>query len=81
MLNRFCAKVVLVVGSTSAKPCEKAAGGLFQFCINQFLRKKIGNATRAFPIFFLSMGYKKDIFYIFAYEFEPSHALSFYTAL
>ena len=29
----------------------------------------------------LSMGYKKDIFGIFAYEFEPSHALSFYTAL
>lgn len=31
--------------------------------------------------FFLSMGYKKDIFAVFAYEFEPSHALSFYTAL
>ena len=24
---------------------------------------------------FLSMGYKKDIFAVFAYEFEPSHLL------
>lgn len=29
----------------------------------------------------LPMGYEKDILAVFAYEFEPSHALSFYTAL
>ena len=29
----------------------------------------------------LAIGYKKDIFAVFAYEFEPSHALSFYIAL
>ena len=31
--------------------------------------------------FFLLLRDGKDIFAVFAYEFEPSHALSFYTAL